>query len=102
MQLKRIFKFDVLKGSDFKINMPKDAKILYVQTQFGEPKLWAIVDDENKIETRTFKVIRTGHILPEESGEYIGTFQTLEGLYMWHLFEITNNKSETVENKLKK
>lgn len=87
---KTIWKFQISNTGVFKIGMPKNSKILCVQTQFDDTFIWAIVTPENEIEQREFLVVGTGHILPEtqKNKEYIGTFQQLDGSLVWHLFEL--------------
>jgi hypothetical protein len=82
-----IWKFE-LKGFRCKIEMPKDASILEIQTQKETPCIWAICDPEAEKETRTFVVKGTGHVynFMEEPLIYLGTFQ--EGRLVWHVFEV--------------
>ena len=75
-----------------KIEMPTDAEILCIQVQRGEPHIWALVNPENKLETRKFKVYGTGHPCPEDPGIYVGTFQLNDielgtGCMVLHVFE---------------
>lgn len=86
--MKTIWKYDLpaIGGS---IELPRSAEILTIQTQYGQPKLWALVsmDDQEPPVKRTFKVYGTGHVLPDNPGKYIGTFQMFEGKIVFHLFE---------------
>jgi len=71
--------------------LPRDAKILTVQTQRGAPQLWAMVDSETKKVTRYFRLSGTGHPLGDDYLKiinYIGTFQMGNGALVFHLFEI--------------
>jgi len=72
------------------IRMPFGAKILTVQVQGKVPQLWALCDEKEKIkEERKIAIYGTGNPIPEEnSGEYISTFQELDGKLVWHVFEI--------------
>lgn len=86
-----IFKYPIPIGDYFALELPKDAKILTVQTQRGTPQLWAIVDSEVKEETRYFRLSGTGHPLGEDYLRiinYTGTFQMENGALVFHLFEI--------------
>ena len=69
------------------IYMPIGAKLLTVQLQHGEPQLWAMVDAGAPKEVRTFRTYGTGHDLPDEPGQYVGTFQMLGGNLAFHVFE---------------
>ncbi|MDI6603274.1 MAG: hypothetical protein QME57_04180 [Patescibacteria group bacterium] len=77
----------------FSLNLPKGAKILTVQTEKGEPKIWALVNPAYPTETRNFRLAVTGHPIKEseEDLKYIGTFQLCEAGLIGHLFEIREN-----------
>ncbi|MBA7554495.1 hypothetical protein ES705_47116 [subsurface metagenome] len=86
-----IYKWAIPIEDHFTLELPKDAKILTVQTQRGIPQLWARVDSETQKEKRCFRLAGTGHPLGEDYLriiDYIGTFQMENGLLMFHLFEI--------------
>jgi len=86
-----IFKYPVLIQDHFTLELPKDAKILTVQTQRGTPQLWAMVDSETEKEKRYFRLTGTGHPLGDDYLRiinYIGTFQMVNGTLVFHLFEI--------------
>ena len=71
------------------ISMPIKAEILCVQSQFDAPCIWAVVDTNKPYEDRIFKVHGTGWKVPEDPGEYIGTFQLEGGALVFHVFERT-------------
>jgi hypothetical protein len=84
-----IYKYTINLVSENKISMPADAKILTVQIQNLFPVIWAIVDTDNKLETREFKVFATGQSMLSEQRKrvhYVGTFQIED--FEGHLFEI--------------
>jgi len=84
-----IYKYPFDVSDSVSITMPSEAKILCVQMQDKTPCLWAMVNPTGVIETRYFKVIGTGHKVDQpENLIYIGTFQELDGLLIWHLFEL--------------
>lgn len=86
-----IFKYPVLLKNNFTLELPKDAKILTVQTQRGTPQLWAMVDSETEKEKRYFRLAGTGYTLGDDYLKiinYIGTFQMGNGVLVFHLFEI--------------
>lgn len=85
----KIYKYN-LKVTDYQIiNLPKGAKILDIQTQYNEPKLWALVDEKAELEKREFAIYGTGNPLPDDIGEYLATFQIHEGQLVFHVFEVT-------------
>jgi hypothetical protein len=71
------------------IIMPRGARVLSAQTQFGGPKIWALIDaDEPMCERRVF-IIGTGHpITPEfkTMAAFVGTFQLQNGSFVGHVF----------------
>jgi hypothetical protein len=83
--MRTIWKFP-LKPAVQEITMPRGARVLTVQTQFGEPQLWAEVDTDAPTEQREFAVVGTGHPMPEDPGEYIGTFQIDDGSLVFHVY----------------
>ena len=83
--MKQIWKFEL--GPDAKIEMPLGANILCVQTQYDKPQIWALVDPTARTIRRRFRTYGTGHIMPVNPGEYIGTFQLHNGSLVFHVFE---------------
>jgi len=87
--MKVIHKYVIKIQETFSLDMPAQAQILSVQMQGGLPKIWAIVDDENVNTRRNFYVVGTGIPLASNPMKFIGTFQ--DGVYVWHLFELTKS-----------
>ena len=75
------------------IDMPHGAKVLSVQMQHGKPQLWALVDPGAKKYPRTFHVHGTGHDLPDEPGQYVGTFQMNGGGLVFRVFEVNAGRA---------
>jgi hypothetical protein len=69
------------------INIPHGAKLLAVQEQRGKPQLWALVDPGAKTYPRTFHLYMQGEDLPDDPGQYVGTFQMPGGALVYHVFE---------------
>ncbi len=89
----RIWKYEIKIDDKIQIEMPEKAEILSVQVQKGIVCIWALVDSENKTETRYFEVFGTGHKVPVDMGisrKFIGTFQIYGGDLVFHLFERTD------------
>jgi hypothetical protein len=85
--MKTIYKYLIEPGTDA-FEMPKGAQVLTVQTQDNRPHIWALIDvDESRVEMRKFVPYGTGHLMPDEPGQYIGTFQLNGGALVFHLFE---------------
>ena len=71
------------------LELPANAHILTVQVQRETPCIWALVDETMPLERRRIMIFGTGQ--PDEDlGKlinYIGTFQMLDGDFVWHVFE---------------
>ena len=95
--MKTIWKFDVPIQDDFSILMPDGAKILKLDLQFGEPKIWALVDPDNEKKERFFIGRGTGHPMNETNICYVGTVVMTEGRFVFHLFEHPSNPHGDIE-----
>lgn len=80
----KIWKYPLEEGTEYRIQMPKGARILDLQLQDRVPTIWAQVDPEAEKETRSFRIIGTDQIF-FDALEYVGTYQ--EGYLVWHVFE---------------
>lgn len=85
--MKTIWKFQ-LKVDDFQtLEIPKDSKLLAVQTQGETPCLWALVSPENQRESIEIMTIGTGHPVEKDfKGKYLGTYQLFGGVLIFHVF----------------
>jgi len=86
--MKTIYKY-VVPHDGTEIQMPIGAEILTVAMQVGEIYIWAIVDTDNKFETRKFIAQATGREMPEGKLKYIGTvfIGTMLMELVFHVFE---------------
>lgn len=85
---KVIYKYELKKVGLQDIHMPMGAEILCVQTVHDIPFLWALVDPEQIEMSRSIEIYGTGHIMDAKiHRKYIGTFQQLNGAFIWHVFE---------------
>ena len=86
----RIWKW-TLAVQDFQsLQMPKNAQVLSVQMQGGQPQLWALVDESAPKETRRFETHGTGNPMPGPApGAFAGTYQMQNewGTLVFHVFE---------------
>ena len=83
--MRTIWKFPV-PFSGGNIIMPKGAKVLTLQMQYGVPTLWAEVDPDATIdEIHHLVVYGTGHLIDPGAGNYLGTFQ--EPPFVWHAYD---------------
>lgn len=84
--MRTVWKF-ILRPGTYEVPMPCGAKLLTAQLQGDAPCLWAEVDDEQPLETRTFISIGTGHEIPLDARiAYVATFQF--GQLVFHLHEV--------------
>ena len=87
---RKIFKYELKMEDMQEFMMPVNADILCVQSQFGKPCIWALIDPLVKgIELRCFRIYGTGHTINYTDLKYIGTFQLNGGNYVFHLYECT-------------
>jgi hypothetical protein len=87
--MKTIWKWDLER--EVKLEMPDESKILCIQTQGGRPMIWAMVDTEKPRVHRTFRIYGTGFSLPDNPGDYIGTFLVENDAFVFHVFEVTTS-----------
>lgn len=85
--MKTIYKYPLMLH-DESIDMPVGAEILSLQAQIGRPVIWALVDTEQPLHKRRFRTYGTGNAIHDPDGRYIDTFQTHDGVMVWHVFEI--------------
>lgn len=88
--MKTIWKFEFDIKDDVQLQMPIGAKILSVQSQGSKSCLWALVDPDESTERRWFRIFGTGHDIDLDDYNHVGTFLTSEGLFVWHMFEVTH------------
>ena len=83
-----IWKFEI-KGSFCDIEMPADALILNLATQYEKPCIWAQVETEAPLEKRRFVTLGTGHpFTNHEQARFVGTFMLHGGSFVGHVFEV--------------
>jgi hypothetical protein len=91
---RRIFRYRLDVSDRPVVAMPTGAEVLSV----GPPRdgadqldLWAIVDPFiTTDEARSFRVVGTGNLMPDDCGRFIGTVPQFEGLLIWHVFEASS------------
>ena len=83
--MKTIFKYP-LTSSPITLSMPKGATILVAQAQNGIPTIWAEVDTDKPVETRTFVAQMTGQPLPGRKKVFVGTVQIKP--FVYHIYEL--------------
>ena len=82
----RIYKYPLVITDKQKILMPERADILHCDMQGLDLCVWVLVNTDTPEVARTFRVIGTGHPIPDIGElEYRGTVQQLN--FVWHVFE---------------
>ena len=69
------------------VEIPDGAKILHIAQQREYLCMWALVDPEQPKVKRTFIVYGTGHDMPDDPGEFVGTALMDGGSLVFHVFE---------------
>ena len=83
-----IYKYTLTVTDEQRVSMPEGAVVLSVQEQHGELCFWARVDLNAPLKYRKFRVIGTGHPIPDAKHlHYLGTAQMHGGKLVWHVFE---------------
>jgi hypothetical protein len=94
--MKKIYKYKLETTDVQQIEMPQGAQVLCVQTQDEIPCIWAIVDPNAALKSRTFEIYGTGHDFPKnewpDRRRYVGTYQLRKGALVFHCFEIEKFK----------
>jgi len=87
-----IFKYALPIQDEVDLSLPKGSKILRIECQGNEPKVWAMVPRPPEYvpnEIRKIKIFGTGpqFSIPEHL-DYLATFQHQN--FVWHVFEDLN------------
>lgn len=93
--IKVIYKYPLEITDNQVIELPKRHQILTAQLQNGKLQLWALVYPEFAKIKKLIHIYGTGHKIPaDENLKYISTIQTEGGVFVWHIFEYTENLLE--------
>jgi len=87
--MKTIWKFPLPIKDEVALKAPAGARWLSLQMQGDTACLWAVVNDTRPEVVYRFRIFGTGHPMPEDVGEYIGTVQLLGGSLVFHLFYVS-------------
>lgn len=83
--MKTIWKFPLEVPDEQVLMVPKGAKPLTVQLQAGVPCLWCEVDSAQNYTRLNIFIYGTGDTV-KEGAQYIGTYQTMGGELIWHVY----------------
>jgi hypothetical protein len=90
--MEAIWKYELEFNGITKLQMPKYAEILSLQTdkKTNKPCIWAVVNSSNEEVERTFELFGTGQSIQYNAGmgrKFIGTYQYQRGEFVGHVFE---------------
>jgi hypothetical protein len=86
----RILKWTLAVTDRQHVSMPYGATILQVANQNDAIVLWALCEETEVRERRTFAIHGTGHSISDATGYgFLGTVLTSGGALVWHVFEIS-------------
>ena len=82
--MRTVWKF-TLELVDYQVvAMPDGARIIHCADQMGALCIWAEVDTDAPMVSRTVAVVGTGHRLV--GGHHVGSVMQREGLLVWHIY----------------
>jgi hypothetical protein len=82
----KIYKYPLGFSERQTVMMPALANIIHINVQRGIIYIWAEVDEFNSDVPRHFRIVGTGHDLPDNVClKYIGTCHIDN--YVWHVYE---------------
>ena len=88
-----IWKYPLAVKEIQSLQIPAGARLLHVATQNNKPCLWAEVIAEHSCWTRLVVIYGTGHPMPDDPGQYLGSFQMHDGEYVFHAYEPASSPS---------
>lgn len=96
--MKTIHKYRVpLEATSF-VDTHQGAHFRHADVQHGQVTVWAEVDTAAPPVARRVEVLGTGHPMPTPDDlEYVDTFQTDGGAFVWHLYVARELQPTTTE-----
>lgn len=82
-----IYKYTLYHSDEQIIELPKGSKILSIQYQKGNLRLWAQVNPDNIDVDFTIFMVGTGRTIPNVPVRYISTAQQAGGDLIWHFYQ---------------
>jgi hypothetical protein len=88
---KVIFKYQIQPTTPILLHLPKNAEILFVETQQETMCIWCLVNKNARLEPRWFHLYGIGEPIQQDTltikETYIGTFKLKNDTLILHLFE---------------
>lgn len=78
------------RGYDEVMMHGRDAKVVLVgfQDTTNSTCIWAEVDSDKELRPHYFFVAATGYSEIPDGYEHVGSFLTMKGMFVWHLYEM--------------
>lgn len=90
--MKTIWKYEISTTDIQSIDMPSDARIISVHTQYGKPCIWVECDPDCAIRKRVWiRTYGTGHPIEETNLKFIGTYLIHQDNLVFHIYELGKN-----------
>ena len=87
--MKTIWKLELQPNRLQAIPIPVGGQILTVQTKGNDaPLMWVLVDPDMPLQDRFLGIYTTNTAVPDDPGRYVATFQIMDGMLEFHLFEM--------------
>jgi hypothetical protein len=89
---RRIFNYELQAEGRQMIQIPKGSDVIGVVEKYGLPFLLAVVDEDQPVEPRIFRIVTTGEVFNYERLWFVGTMRLggngKEPWYTAHVFEV--------------
>ena len=81
-----IYKYEVPLCDEVTFRLPEGFKVLHLDIDPNNKIcFWALVDTSKPLVLMNVLVFGTGHSLPDEPGQHLGT--VIQGAFVWHVFQ---------------
>ncbi len=85
----KIQQFSLIECDGQELRLPKDARVLTVDSINHHPFIWILVDEtQQEQESRTFKMVNTHELIRKKIKSYICSFKNTTQTEMIHIFEV--------------
>ena len=81
-----IWKYVLKTETNQIIEIPEGAKILSAGEQLNNICVWVNVDTEMPVVNRKFSIYGTGHLIPKDPGDFIGSVHLYNGTLIFHVY----------------
>jgi len=85
------WKYPFTTKESFELKMPQSAKIVSVSCENTRPYISVMVDPDNLMEIRKFRIYTIKKEIPSSSETYIGSYHEFDGGLVWYVYEQINN-----------